>query len=513
MRKVNSLKNIIVAVILSVVNMLSGFIIQTIFVKKLGNEYLGINSLFVSIVSMVAIAELGIGTAIIYNLYKPIANNDIDIIKSLMGFYKKCYTYIAVIITIIGICIMPFLQLIVGKVNISESIYLIFSLFLIDTICTYLIAYKKSILLADQKNYIVNIIHLVYLILTSTIQILILIFTKDFILFLLVKIVMRIIENVITTIVSNKMYPYITEKNFNKLNKVILDDILKKVKALVFHKFASFIVLGTDSIIISIFLGISSVGLYSNYNLILIAVNTIVSQIFISLTASIGNMLTLETKEKSFEIFKKIELLNFWIFCFCSICIYFLTDTFVNLWIGSEYILPNIVLLVLVINFYIQGMRRSINTFKEAAGIYYEDRFIPLIEALVNIVVSVILVKIFGLAGVFIGTILSTLILFLYSYPKYVYSSLFNKSGKIYILNFFKYLIIFIIIMLATYIITYFVRLNSNLLKLFVNGIICLVIPNLVLYIIFKNTEEFRYFIDIFKNIKNRLLKRHIKYK
>ncbi len=508
MRKLNSLKNIIASTTLSIITMLAGFIIQTIFLKQLGTEYLGINSLFANIVSMLAIAELGIGTAIVYNLYKPISNNDIDVIKSLMKLYKKCYTYIAIIISIIGVCIMPFLSLIVGKVNIAQNIYLIFLLFLIDTICSYLLTYKRSILFAQQKNYIVNIIHLLYLIIMSTLQILVLIFTKNFLLFLTVKIIMRIIENVIITLVSNKMYPYITEKNVNKLDKGILEDIIKKVKALLLHKLAGFIVFGTDNIIISMFLGITCVGLYSNYNLILIAVNTIVSQIFVSLTASIGNMLVTEIKEKSLEIFKKVEFLNFLVFNFCSICIYLLAEPFIKLWIGEEYILPNIVLLVLVVNFYIQGMRRNMSVFKEAAGIYYEDRFIPLVESLINIVASVALVKVFGLAGVFMGTIISTLVLFLYSYPKYVYKKLFDKSGTIYVLEFFKYLIVFIVCITLTYTVANFNRIDNVLVQLVLNLGICIVVPNIIMYFIFKNTEEFKYFIDIIKKVTQKFTKK-----
>lgn len=236
--------------------------------------------------------------------------------------------------------------------------------------------------------------------------------------------------------------------------------------------------------------------------------NTIVSQIFISLTASIGNMLVVETKEKSLEIFNKIEFMNFWLFCFCSICICFLVVPFITLWIGIEYILSNIVLIVLVINFYMQGMRRNINVFKEAAGIYYEDRFIALIEALINLIASLILVKLYGLVGVFMGTILSTLILFLYSYPKYVYNKLFDRPRKEYILLFFKYLVIFIINLVLTYGIIHFVRLDSPLLQLIVNGVICLIVPNLMLYIIFRNTNEFKYFVELFKSIKGKILKR-----
>ena len=258
MRSINSIKSMITAIIANGLNIALGFLVRAIFVRTLGAEYLGLNGLFSNIISMLAIIELGIGSAIIYHLYKPVAENDIDKIKKLMTFYKKCFNIIALVVFLIGIAIMPFLNLIVGENNIEGSIHFYFLLFLIDAVCSYLLVYKRSIIQANQKNYIINIIELFYVLILNILRIVIL-HTNNYTVYLSVSILLRLVENIIISIIANKLYPYIKEKTKEKLDEETLFDIKKKVKALVFHKVGNFVVTGTDNIIISKFLGIISV--------------------------------------------------------------------------------------------------------------------------------------------------------------------------------------------------------------------------------------------------------------
>ena len=291
MRTINSLKNSIISIIMYIVTILIGLISQKIFINILGNEYLGINSLFANIISMLSIAELGFGAAIIYNLYRPIAEDNREEIKSLIKFYKISYRIIALIVAFIGISIIPFISNIVGKINITDSIYLIYILFLTDTVVSYLLTYKRSILYADQKTYIINIVHIVYLVLMNLFQIIVLYTTKNFILYLLIKIIFRILENIIITLIANKKYSYLREKDIKDISEKTRKNIITKVKGLLFHKIGGFVVLGTDNIIISKFLGVVTVGLYSNYYMIISAVNNLFTQVFNSITATVGNLL------------------------------------------------------------------------------------------------------------------------------------------------------------------------------------------------------------------------------
>ena len=364
MRTSNSIKNTIVSILMSIITILIGLITQKIFIEMLGTEYLGLNGLFTNILSMLAIAELGIGSAIIYSLYKPIAENNKEKIKSLIEFYKKSYRIIAMIVFIIGLAVMPFLKIIVGETEIRENITILYLLFLFDTVVSYLLTYKRSILYANQKTYIINIVHILYLILMNTLQIIMLITTKNYIIYLSIRIIFRILENVIITLIANKMYPYINDKDIEPIDLETKNSILQKVKGLIFHKVGSFVVLGSDNIIISTFLGVATVGLYSNYNTILQAVNNLFNQVFSSITASVGNLLVEKKNDESYQIYKKMLFINSWMYSFSAIAILGLMEPFINLWIGKQYLLNYGVLITLTVNFYVQGMRKTPNTFK-----------------------------------------------------------------------------------------------------------------------------------------------------
>ena len=501
MRTENSIKNGIVAMIMYTITILIGFVAQKIFINILGNEYLGINSLFTNVISMLSIAELGFGEAIIYNLYKPVAEDNIEEIKALIKFYKISYRIIALVVAIIGICIIPFIKNIVGDVSIQDNLYLIYLLFLADTVASYLLTYKRSILYANQKTYIINIVHIVYLALMNLFQIIVLYLEKSFILYLIIKIIFRILENVIITIIANKQYPYLKKKNARNISQKTKKNIITKVKGLLFHKIGTFVVLGTDNIIISRFLGVITVGLYSNYNLILMAASNLFGQVFSSLTATVGNLLIEDNKEKTYKIYRKMMFIDSMLFTCAAACILFLTEPFIKLWIGREYILSNSVLIILVINFYLQGVRKVYGLFKEAAGIFYEDRLVPLMESLVNIVFSILLVKIFGLAGVFLGTIASCLVLYIYSFPKFVYKRLFERKYTEYIKDNFKYMMPSAISIIITALIVNKVIINNILLQLIVNGMICVIIPNVIMLLIFYRTDDFKYYKNLLINL------------
>lgn len=499
MRTKNTMKNMLSSIISNIITIIIGVIAQAIFIKILGKEYLGLNSLFNNIISMLAIAEMGIGSAIIYNLYKPIAENNKEKIKSLVAFYKKSYTIIGIIIMIVGLIFVPFLQIIVDtdSITIDINIYLIYLLFLVETVFSYFLSYKRSILYAKQQNSIINIVHIGYIIFLNILQILIIYLTKNYYLYLIIKIIMRIIENIVILKISDKKYSYLKDKNVQELDKKLQKDIYTKVKAMFFHKIGAFVVLGTDNIIISKLLGLSTVGLYSNYYLIINAVQTIFSQIIQSTTASIGNMLVTETKEKCFEVFKKIRFLNYWLATFASISILIIMESFINIWIGEKYLLSKTVLVVLVINLYQKLMRSTYTSFKEAAGIYYEDKIVPIIEAILNIVISVICCIKLGLVGIFIGTIISGLALWCYSFPKFVYKKLFDKTYLNYIKETLGYLILFLVITIITCFISNIFRFNSIWLEFIKNIVICIIVPNFLLLLIFIKTDNFKYYWNI----------------
>lgn len=501
MRTKNSIKNIIATLIVNCINIILGMFSTTLFINFLGIEYTGINGLFSNIISMLSIAELGIGNAIVVNLYKPIHDNDTDKIKTLMHFYKKTYRIIIAIMIAIGVLIIPFLDIIVGDITVPVNLTIAYLLTLFSVISSYFLAHKRSILCASQKEYILKILSVIDIFICNILQIIALYTTKNYYLYVVIKIICQTIENITISIITDHKYKYLKDKNYKKLDKKTEKEIWKKVRALSIHKFSSFIVSGTDNIIISTFLGVISVGLYSNYYLIINNVKSILQQMMNSITASIGDLLTENNKEKNYKVFKKIKFLNTWLAIFTSVCLLVIMQDFICFWIGEEYLLSNFTLLILVINYYQKILQITYKNFKDAAGIWSEDKYVPIIEALLNIVCSIIFVKLFGLAGVFIGTFISSLVYWIYSFPKIIHKGLFQKKYSSYIGEIIKSILLFIITSLSTYKVSSLIIVSNIFIKVIIDIIICCVIPNIILITIFHKNEEFKYFINLLKNI------------
>ena len=509
MRTNNSIKNIFISLMCNSITLIISFFAQKIFISYLGIEYSGLNSVLSNVISMLAISELGIGSAIIFNLYKPIADDDKNKIKALMEFYKKAYRYISFTILIIGLVILPFINKFVDASVINENIYIIYLLFLFDSVISYLATYKRSLIYAYQKNRIVDLIHLGYVLFTNTFQIIILINSKNYILYLIIKIIGRFLENIFIAITANKLYPYIKEKSNEKIDNNIKKDIKIRVKAQIFHTVGGYIVLGTDSLLVSKFLGLAVSGIYGNYILLINAINTILSQIFNATTASIGNLLVEKNYKKSYEVYKKSIFINFIIYGFVSIVFYFIVNDFIVIWLGNtDFLFSKTVVLFFSLNLYMQGMRRTMQTFASAAGICYENRFVPLVEAIINLIASIILLKFFGVLGVVLGTIISTFILYFYSFPKYIYEPLFKIKKTEYFKEFFKFAFIemfcfLIIYAVDKYLICMFVIENIYFLIIkFI--IICFLTLVLFVLLLFKK-DEFKYFLNMIINKIHRL--------
>ena len=449
----SAIRNSIFAFIANLFVIGIGLVSQKIFIEILGTEYLGINGLFTNIISMLGIVELGLGSAIIYNLYDPIVKGEENKIKALMNFYKKSYNIVGIIVFVLGMLIIPLIPLFVdiNSIQADVNLNLVYVLFIVDIVFSYFMSYKRSILYADQKNYIVNIFHVIALVLMNAIQIVVLLLTKNYYIYLVVKIIMRVAENVAITLYVNHKYKFLKGKNEEKLDEKTKGDIIKKVKALFFHKVGSFIVLGTDNLIISKFLGVITVGLYSNYYMIIYAVQTMFGGLISAVTPSVGNLLVEKNKEKNFQVFRKVRFINFIVASLTAIAILVLTKPFITLWLGEDFVLPKLVLLVLVINYFQSMMRLTYNSFKDAAGIFYEDRFVPLVESIINIIASIVLLQFFGLAGVFMGTIVSSLALWCFSYPKFVYKKMFERKYLNYAIETIGYFGLFILVVLGIY--------------------------------------------------------------
>ena len=449
-RTKKSIKNIKYALVGQVSALLITFVSRTVFVKILGEEYLGVNSLFTNILTMLSFAELGIGAAITYSLYSPLANNETEQIKSIMLLFKKVYKYIGVIILILSVLLIPFLDNIAKDGYDVNGVYLIYFLFVINSVVSYFYNYKRSLIIADQNRYIATIYRYAFFNITSIIQIALLIVFKNYILFLIIQVVMTILENILISKKADQMYPYLKDNNVKKLDKVTLSEIIKNTKAMFGHKIGGIIVNSTDNLLISKISGIATVGLYSNYLLIVGSLNTVFSILFQSVMSSIGNLGVSSSYEKKNEIFNIVNLVCFVIYGFTSVLLLLFLNPFIKLWIGEKFLLENSVLWIIIINFYITGMRKSVLTFRDALGLFWHDRFKPIFEVLFNLTFSIILGLKFGIFGILLGTTLSTLFVCCWVEPYILFKyGLKSELKKYFLIYFYQIFVLLIIITIS----------------------------------------------------------------
>lgn len=306
-------KNIFFGYVSNFIILILGFWQRDIFISVLGKTLLGVNTLYADILSMLSLAELGIGTALNFSLYKPVANNDLEKIKSYMKLYRKAYLAIAGVISVIGLAITPFLPYLIGveergSVSVRDlTIY--YLIFLFNTVSTYFVAYKYSLVNAQQKNYIQTNITTITKIITVVVQIVILLTTKNFLFYLLTQAVIELLQKIAVSIYFDHLYPYLRDKNVRKLTKEETDIVVTKSKALMFHKIGDVARLQTDSIIITYFIDVGSVGFVGNYNYIITYGANFINLIFNSVISGFGNLVATESKEKQYYIFRVYRFL------------------------------------------------------------------------------------------------------------------------------------------------------------------------------------------------------------
>lgn len=502
-RTSNSIVNSMTSITTQILTVVMDFVVKTIFIYVLGNEYLGVNGLFSNIITLLSLADLGIGIAIPYSLYKPLANKDENKIKALMNFYKKIYTIIGIIVLVIGLSLTPFLDLFIKERPNIPHLELIYILFASHSALSYFFVYKRFLIESDQKGYIISKITFACSIGLNIVRVILLLLTKNYILFLFCSIIFVIIQNIWYSKKANQLYPYIKDKNNEKITSEDKKEIMKNIKALFIYKIGNVAMNGTDNIIISKWIGLITVGIYSNYLLIINSLNNIVSQLFNSITSSIGN-LVVTNNNRSKNIYEKLNFFNFYIYSLCALCLYVLINPFINIWIGEGYLLNNYSAILLSISFYIAGMHAVTNSFRTAYGLFWIAKYRPLIMISLNIIISIILVKPLGVSGVIIGTITSRLLTTAWLDPYIVYVHGFKEKPWAY---YIKYIYYFIIFLVSSITIKYLVDLVkiTNIFIWILMAILTFITYNIIIVILFYKKEEFKYFYDklifILKNI------------
>jgi len=486
---------------------LMSFVLRKIFILHLSETLLGVNSLYTNILSILNMAELGIGTALNFSLYGPVARGEKEKIKSYMQMYRKAYHTIALVVAVIGLAMTPFLPVFIRNPgdNTLRDLTIYYFIFLFNTVSSYFVAYKYSLINAEQKNYIQTNIITITKVITVFFQIIVVVVTENFYLFLITDAFIQLIQKIFVSRYLDNMYPYLKEKDVQKLSKEESDNVWTKTKALVFHKVGDVARLQTDALIISSFIEVTMAGVVDNYNMVISTVSNFVNIIFNSVISSFGNLIATESKEKQYSMFRVYRFFASWIYGFSCVGFMVLLTPLIRLWLGDRWILTSAAVYCILIDYYFKGDRIVLSNYKTAAGVFEPDKYLALIQGAVNLVISIVLVQTsLGITGVYIGTIVSGLIANI-TKPVIIYGTCFDKKAYGYFLDTAKYLTSMVFVLLLCQFISTKVIATLTIPSFLLMAVIITVIFNGLYFLLYGRSEEFKYIRDkVIEKIANR---------
>lgn len=488
-----AVKNIASGLISQILGMVLGFVSRTIFIKYLAVEYLGINSLFSSILMMLSLAELGLGSAFTYSLYKPLADKDQKTISGILNYFKKIYSFIGIVIFVTGLALLPFLEQITGPkpAGITENIRVIYIIFLFNTASSYFFSSRFTLLNADQQNAVVTVNQMKFTILQNILQICALVVFRNYLAFLLVQTVIGFLSNLYISKIVDRKYPFLLSFKKERIDKDIKSLLLKNTKSSFLVRIAVVIINGTDNLFISHFVGLAVLGKFSNYLLLVNLVSGVTAIIFANLSGGIANLIVTESRETHIRSFYSLNFLNFWIFGLCGIMLIFLTNDFVRLWVGSNYQLHQSIVLIMTINFFLVGMQSTFWTFKSAFGFFKQGQYLVLIAAAINLVLSYAGGMFWGIFGILAATTISRLVTNTWYDPFIVLKEGLKVNPKDYLYRFLKYLVVLGFVYAALYFIGKYLVV-SNWYILILKTVVAFVTCNLMIIVFFRKSKEFK---------------------
>ena len=506
MRVKKSFYNVSATAVSYLAQTVMAFILRREFLSVFGLDYVGLEAVFANLLSLLSLAELGIGLAITYRLYKPLAEGDYQEVALLMGAYRRFYSVIAFVITGSGLALSLFLPYIIRDALIPTcKLYSCFYLYLFQTSATYLLAYKRSLLVADQDQYITVIVDLGFNIVQFAVRLLILYYTRNYVLYLVISLARAILVNVVISAICDKKYPFLTERSYSKVDIVSkMKDMSIDIRYIVLHKFADYVYSSTDGIVISAFLGIAKAGLLANYNLIVGVVSSLFHQCSAAIQSSMGNLVNLarEDLDKVHVLLDRLCYLYYSVLSFCAICLYCLLSPFVTLWIGENYVLSQAVVRVICINLYLYCYFLPIANLYTVKGLYKGDLVTSPVAAMINLIASVLAVRTYGLIGVYLGTTLGSLT-YIIGQTLMVYHRYFHSTSVPYFRRLLKYFIVTCAECTLTVLAMSPLK-NVSLYTFIVRALICLIVPNGLNILFFHNTSEYLYFMDVIKRFRKR---------
>lgn len=513
-RTQNATRNIVFGMILKLYQILLPFVMRTAMIYLMGVEYLGLNSLFTSILQVLNLAELGVGSAMVYSMYKPIADNDKLTICALLKLYKKYYFFIGLIIAIIGTILTPMIpKLINGEIPGGLNIYILYLLNLIATVMTYwMFAYKNSLLQAYQRSDISSKVTIITTTIQYGVQLIALWMFHNYYIYIVVMLFTQAMANIVTAIVASQLYPEISAKGI--LSDEIVKSINQRIKDLFTAKLGATIVNSADTIVISAFLGLTVLAMYQNYYFIMSSVMGILTVVFSSCLAGVGNSMVTESVEKNYNDFRTLTFLINWIVTICMCCFATVYQPFIMLWVGAQYRFDMLVVALFCIYFYLVTMQQINGMYKDAAGVWHQDRFRPLIAAILNLIFNLLFVKSLGIYAILLSTIASYILVsmpwMIYNVFKYV----FKRDWKQFVKDFLSYFFVACLITVISYLLCKTTVELPLLIQVVANVIISCATANILLFFIFHRNQYYNPMLElvnrITKNKFNSIIKKMI---
>ena len=494
----NSIRNSAFGLFAEVTTLILGFVVRHVFVHTLAEDYLGVNGLFTNILQVLSFAELGVGNAIVFSLYKPIRDRDSVKIRQYVSFYKSAYRIIGAIVAVLGLMLVPFLDIIiVDKPNIPDNLVVIYLLYLANTVLSYFLVWKRTFMTANQERYIGTVVEQIFTIIQVIVQIVILYTTHNFVLYLLVMIVSNQIRNMIISRICSKRYPVVNEKPQVDLTKEEKKSIFDNVKALLVYKLAGVSLNSTDNILVQAIDSLQSLNLYSNYSMIVVNFRLLSNQLLIGITASVGDLNASDDTKAKENVFFKLLFVSFWLYAFLSVGFIVCAGDVIRLWLGDKFVMGTLSACAIAFSFYVEGVQFAGFTYRTTMGLFRESMVAPIVAAVLNIVLSIVMGELIGLAGIFIATGISRLLTTTWVDGYLVFTKRLNKSPIRFFKTYILYFVFTVFAVTVTYTILSYIKF-AGIIGLVGKVALCAVIYNLLFVICFGGTKIFREVLSMF---------------
>lgn len=498
----NSALNLATGLMGRALTIVLNFAVRTIFIHCLNEAYLSVNGLYSNILTVLSLAELGFGSAVVYHMYEPMATHNYQKVAGLLLYFKKIYFVVGVVIVALGLCVIPFMDVIIKDKPDVPLLTLYYVVFLLNSGLSYCFAaYKGTLFSADQRDYVKTNVQNVVSIIQAVLQVLLLLLFRAYLVYLLVQLAGTVFANACVAYLAGEKYPEVSNYKNEQLNDGEKQQLLKNTGALFLTKVGHVALNGTDNIIISAVVGVLWVGRLSNYTLICDSVTSVLCQITAAITGSLGNFFATEEKRAGYALFQRVEFLNFWLYGFSFIALVSLLDPFVQLWAGSRFVLGLPVSLAIAINFFVAGYMNTLWVFRSTLGLFKQGKFRPILVAVVNIVLSIVLGKHWGVFGVLIATFLSRASISLWYDPLILHKYGFGVSSKPFFVQYVKRIILLAIVLVVMLSIRKAILFaGTTIPKFLLMMVITTVVPNAVFWLVYHHSDEYAYFRSIIKD-------------